>query len=239
MVHTHPQWVKTRELIDQGEIGELRAIQGFFSYNNVDPQNIRNIADYGGGGMWDIGCYPVHTSRFVVGEEPVRVVSMMNRDPKTKIDRLASVILDYPSCQCTFMVSTQLVPYQRMIFFGSAEVYGDYDSTMTAMVPNTKPFRVIKRKRENLDDVIYYEGVAQTNDQKCRIFLDDGDLFQRSRKEIWFDICDQYTVQGEVFSEAILDDREVPVSLEDAYKNTKVLEAIFQSERKNGWVMVH
>jgi tetratricopeptide (TPR) repeat protein len=39
-----------------------------------------------------------------------------------------------------------------------------YDSTMTAMVKNTKPYRVIKKKRENLDDVIYYEGIAQTND---------------------------------------------------------------------------
>lgn len=39
-----------------------------------------------------------------------------------------------------------------------------YDSTMTAMTPNTKPYRIIKRKRENLDDVIYYEGIAKVND---------------------------------------------------------------------------
>ncbi|WP_299114793.1 hypothetical protein [uncultured Winogradskyella sp.] len=39
-----------------------------------------------------------------------------------------------------------------------------YDSTMTAMVQNSKPFRIIKKKRENLDDVIYYEGIAATND---------------------------------------------------------------------------
>ena len=44
-----------------------------------------------------------------------------------------------------------------------------YDSTMTVMIPNSKPFRVIKKKRENLDDVIYYEGIAQTNDSILNI----------------------------------------------------------------------
>lgn len=44
-----------------------------------------------------------------------------------------------------------------------------YDSTLTAMVVNTKPYRVIKKKRENLDDVIYYEGIAQTNDSILRM----------------------------------------------------------------------
>ena len=44
-----------------------------------------------------------------------------------------------------------------------------YDSTMTAMVQNTKPYRIIKKKRENLDDVIYYEGIAQTNDSILRM----------------------------------------------------------------------
>ncbi len=44
-----------------------------------------------------------------------------------------------------------------------------YDSTMTSMVQNSKPFRIIKKKRENLDDVIYYEGISQTNDSILNI----------------------------------------------------------------------
>nr|WP_241480668.1 hypothetical protein [Psychroserpens mesophilus] len=39
-----------------------------------------------------------------------------------------------------------------------------YDSTMTNQKLNSKPYRVIKKKRENLDDVIYYEDIAQVND---------------------------------------------------------------------------
>ena len=49
MVRHHPQWRRVRELIREGRIGRLRATQGFFSYTNLDPANIRNRADIGGG----------------------------------------------------------------------------------------------------------------------------------------------------------------------------------------------
>src|SRR5690348_3454135 len=42
MVRTHPQWLRARELAQSGEIGELRAIVGAYSYFNRDPANIRN-----------------------------------------------------------------------------------------------------------------------------------------------------------------------------------------------------
>lgn len=206
MVHTHPQWLDTVRRIKNGELGKLRAIQGFFSYYKTDPDNIRNIHEYGGGAMWDIGCYPIHTSRFAFGEEPLRVLSLIERDPKLKIDRLGSIILDYPSGQCVFTVSTQLVAYQKMIFFGE-------EKKLEMEIPFNAP-----------------------NDRKSRIFLDDGDLFLTNRKEILFDVCDQYKVQGEVFSEAIISDLDIPVSLEDAYKNTSVIEAIFESEKNNTWI---
>lgn len=206
MVHTHPQWVDTVSRIKNGELGKLRAIQGFFSYYKTDPDNIRNIHEYGGGAMWDIGCYPIHTSRFAFGEEPLRVLSLIDRDPKLKIDRLGSIILDYPSGQCVFTVSTQLVAYQKMMFFGD-------ERTLEMEIPFNAP-----------------------NDRKCSVFSDDGNLFLTNRKEKLFDVCDQYKVQGEVFSEAIISDCDVPVSLEDAYKNTSVIEAIFESEKNRSWI---
>lgn len=208
MVHTHPQWVDTIRRIKHGELGELKAIQGFFSYFKTDPDNIRNIHEYGGGAMWDIGCYPIHTSRFAFGEEPLRVLSLIDRDPKLKIDRLGSIILDFPSGQCVFTVSTQLVSYQKMMFFGEKR-------KLEIEIPFNAP-----------------------NDRKCKVFSDDGDLFLTHRKEILFDVCDQYKVQGEVFSEAIISDLDVPVSLEDAYKNTAVIEAIFESEKNRTWIEI-
>ena len=57
---------------------------GFFSYFNRDATNIRNIPEYGGGALMDIGCYPINTSRFVFGEEPSRVSGVMEKDPEMK-----------------------------------------------------------------------------------------------------------------------------------------------------------
>ena len=119
MVRTHPQWLRTRELIRAGAIGELRSILGFFSYFNNDPSNIRNVPDWGGGGLMDIGCYPINTSRFIFGEEPRRVSALIENDPKLGVDRLTSAMLDFPSGQSVWTCSTQLVNYQRMQFFGT------------------------------------------------------------------------------------------------------------------------
>jgi predicted dehydrogenase len=119
MVRVHPQWLRAREIVRSGAIGDLRVVQGFFSYNNQDPKNIRNIPEFGGGGILDIGCYPVVMTRFLFGSEPRRVLALVERDPVMGIDRLTSAILDFPAGQATFTCSTQLVPYQKMLAFGT------------------------------------------------------------------------------------------------------------------------
>lgn len=205
MVKTHPQWLRILELIKKGEIGELRAIQGFFSYFNRDPKNIRNIVEVGGGSIWDIGCYPVTTSRFVFGEEPRRVISLIERDPEMKIDRLASVIMDFPSGQATFTSSTQLVNYQKMIFFGTKR-------RIEIEIPFNAP-----------------------PDRPCRIYIDDDLQGLEDAKAEEIPTCNQYTIQGEEFSKAVLGEGDVPVPLEDALKNTAVLLAIFRSAESNSW----
>jgi predicted dehydrogenase len=200
MVRTHPQWLHTRELIASGRIGELRSIQGFFSYFNINPQNIRNIPETGGGALMDIGCYPINISRFLFGEEPVRVLSAVERDPEMKTDRLTSAILDFPSGQSIFTCSTQLVPYQRINVFGTK---GRIEVEIPFNAPPDKP---------------------------TRILIDDGrDIFGSGITTETFPICDQYTIQGDAFSRAILEDIAVPVPLEDAIKNMAVIEAVFRS----------
>jgi predicted dehydrogenase len=119
MVATQPRWLRARELARSGRIGRLRSILGFFSYYNDDPSNVRNVLEYGGGGVMDIGCYPIFISRWMFGEEPVRVSAAVERDPATRIDRLASAVLEFPSGQSIFTCGTQLVPYQTMQFFGT------------------------------------------------------------------------------------------------------------------------
>jgi predicted dehydrogenase len=197
MVRVHPQWLRAREIVGSGEIGELRVVTGFFSYNNRDAKNIRNIPEFGGGGIMDIGCYPITTTRFLFGEEPSRVVALLERDPEMGTDRLASVVMDFPSGQSTFTCSTQLHPYQKMLAFGTK-------GRIELEIPfNTPP------------------------DKPSRIYVGD--------REEQFDACDQYTLQGDAFSQAILEDGPVPVPLEDSIRNMAVIDAVFRSGKSGAW----
>jgi predicted dehydrogenase len=209
MVRTHPQWLGTLELIKQGRIGELRAVTGFFSYFNTDASNIRNKIEAGGGALMDIGCYPITISRFIFGEEPRRVATLIERDPAMKVDRLTSAMLDFPSGQATFTCSTQLVPYQRMHFFGTR-------GRIEVLIPFNAP-----------------------SDQPTRILIDDGsDLFGANIEVKEFPACDQYTIQGDLFSRAVHENTEQPIPLEDAVKNMAVIEALFHSAASGKWELL-
>jgi predicted dehydrogenase len=207
MIRSHPQWLRAKALIDAGRIGPLRAVMGSFSYFNVDPQNIRNHVESGGGALYDIGCYCIQSARYGFGAEPKRVVGCIDRDPAMGTDRLTSAMLEFGGGgQAIFNCSTQLVPYQRVHFFGTK-------GRIEIEIPFNAP-----------------------NDRPTRIFVDGGDLFGADRVTEEFPVCDQYTLQGDQFSKAILDGGEVPVPLEEAIRNMKVIEAIFQSAETEKWV---
>jgi len=206
MVRTHPQWLETRELIRSGRIGDLRAINGFFSYFNRDPENIRNQPALGGGALLDIGCYPVNLSRFVFGMEPRRVLALIDRDPELGTDRLTSAVLDFPNGQASFTCSTQLVGYQRMQLCGTR-------GRIEVEIPFNAP-----------------------PDKATRIFIHDGsDLAGKNAEVREFPICDQYTIQGDLFSRAILENHEPVVSLTDSVRNMRVIDALFRSAAAGAW----
>ena len=120
MYRFHPQWIRAKELVQVGEIGGITAIQTFFSYNNPDPENIRNILEYGGGGIMDIGCYAISIPRYFLDREPVKVVSTVVYDSEFNTDKLTSAILDFGKAQATFTVATKTYPYQKVIIHGSS-----------------------------------------------------------------------------------------------------------------------
>ncbi len=208
MVKSNPQWTGTRERVRKGEIGRLRLIQGMFSYHNPDPSNIRNIRELGGGGILDIGCYPVTMSRYIFEEEPLRVIALLEFDPEMGTDRLGSVIMEFPSGQAQFAVSTQLVPYQRMHLFGT-------EGHLEVHIPFNAP-----------------------GDRPCTVAHDRGSILLDEIRIKSFPVADQYRLMGGAFSRAILEDTEVPVPLEDGLANTRVLTAIFASAAKGEWIEV-
>ena len=139
MVKTHPQWLRTREIVRSGGIGALRCIAGVFSYFNRDPANVRHKVEWGGGGLLDIGCYPVTMSRFIFGEEPTRVAGVLERDPDFGTDRLASVMMEFPSGQSIFACGTQTAYFQRMNFLGTS---GRVEIEIPWNAPNDRPTRI-------------------------------------------------------------------------------------------------
>jgi predicted dehydrogenase len=119
MIRIHPQWLRTREILRSGEIGELRAMHCAFSYFNRDPANVRNVAEFGGGALMDIGCYPIHASRWMFDAEPRTVSARIERDPEFGIDHTISGLLDFPNGHALFTTSMQMNPFQRVQFFGT------------------------------------------------------------------------------------------------------------------------
>jgi predicted dehydrogenase len=202
MVRTHPQWLRARELACSGAIGELRSIVSAFSYFNRDPANIRNVLEWGGGALMDIGCYPVQISRFLYGREPVRVVGAIERDPEMQVDRLVSAVMDFGTGHSVFTCSMQLVPYQRVQILGTT---GRIDVEIPFNAPPDCP---------------------------TRIYVSEGG----DSREEQFEICDQYTIQGDLFSRAVRGEGEVPTPLEDSLANMSVIEALFESEGTGAWV---
>ncbi len=208
MIRTHPQWIRAVELVRSGAIGELRTVQTAFGYFNRDGNNIRNKADIGGGALMDIGCYGVYVSRWLFGGEPRRVVALADRDPDFGTDRLTSAILDFPGGQASFVCGTQQTPYQRVQIVGSK-----------ARVEIQVPFNAIPG-------------------ESMKFWIDDGsDLRGAAARVEVAPACDQYTIQGDVFSAAVRGEGTVAVPLEDAFGNMAVIEALFASAGADRWEM--
>ncbi len=201
MIRTHPQWVTARAMVREGRIGDLRSVLGHFSYFNDDPSNIRNIPEFGGGGLMDIGCYLINTGRFIFDREPDRVMGLLEKDPTLKVDRLASLLFDFGGGHLAGTCSTQLVPFQRLHIFGTR-------GRLELEIPFNAP-----------------------PDRPCRLLVDQG----AGIETIEFSICDQYTIQGDLFSHAILEGRSVPSPLEDAVANMACIDAVFRSTETGRW----
>jgi len=197
MYRFHPQWVRAKELVNNGKVGRLRTIDSFFSYHNVDPNNIRNKPEMGGGGMMDIGCYCVSLARFIFNSEPVGVKAIVEIDPVLGTDTLVSGVMEFADGTSSFTCSTQLMPYQRVNIVGT-------EGRIEIEIPFNAP-------------------PASTT----RLWLHT----KNGSAEMTFEPVDQYTIQGDLFSMAILNNEPAPTPLEDAVNNMKAIEAVFESAK--------
>ena len=201
MYRLHPSWVAVRELVAAGRIGTLRSIQSWFSYFNEDPANIRNIQEFGGGALYDIGCYTVNLSRMLFGSEPVAVQASIVADPATGVDVLTSAILRFPDGVASFTCSTRTEPDQRVHIYGT-----------TGRISIDIPFNI-------------------PPDRPTKVFVTAGGdpPVAPATEVIVFPTTDPYTAEAERFATAILDDLPTPTLPADAIANLRVIERILQS----------
>lgn len=199
MYRLHPMWVRVRDLVAEGRIGELTAIQAFFAYHNVDPANIRNIAALGGGAVMDIGCYPINVARMMFGSEPTRVTAAVQRDATFGTDVLTSATLDFDGRHATFTCGTRLEPDQRVHLHGT-------EGRLLVEIPFNIPPDIPTR-------IVHAAGCIPPVDPGVEV--------------IEIPAADQYRVQGEQVSAAIRDGTPVPTPAEDAIANMTVIEQAF------------
>jgi len=207
MVRFHPQWLRARDLVRAGRIGALRAVQMFFGYTNVDPANVRNRADIGGGGLYDIGCYAIVAGRFFLEAEPLRGIALVDRDPAFRTDRLTSALVDFgDGRRLDFTVSTQVAPHQRLQLCGTK---GRIEIPIPVNAPQGG------RTRISIDDCSSLEGTG---------------IVTETLPE-----SDQYMLQGEAFSRAVRGEIPLAYGVDDAIANMRAIDALFRSEQSGRW----
>ncbi|NDL67390.1 Gfo/Idh/MocA family protein [Anaerotalea alkaliphila] len=182
MYRFHPKWERAREIIRFGEIGDVTAIHTIFTYNNRDKANIRNIQEYGGGALYDIGCYAVSSARFLLGQEPVRVLSLMEADMDFQVDTLTSGIMEFPDARCLFTVGTATHPQQEVKVYGTGGSltvtvpFNDhYDSSGELLVQNglgTRSVRFHPVNQYRLEFEAFAKAIRE--DQPVPIPLEDS-----------------------------------------------------------------
>jgi predicted dehydrogenase len=199
MYRLHPSWIAVHELVTSGRIGRLSAVQSWFSYFNDDPANIRNIRDFGGGALYDIGCYNVNLSRMLFGSEPTRITASIERDPATGVDVLTSAILTFADGTATFTCGTRIETDQRVDIYGT-----------TGRISIGIPFNI-------------------PPDRPTRIFVTAGGdpPVAPPSEVIEFPAADPYGVEADAFAAAILDGTPLPFDAADAAANLRVIEGIF------------
>lgn len=165
MYRHHIQWQHAVDLLASGGVGELRTIHSVFSYHNVDPANIRNQAEIGGGALMDIGCYSISLSRLLFGAEPQRVCGIADVDSQFGTDRLTAGMLDFGMGTATFTCSTQLAGYQRVNVFGTE---GRVEIETPFNPPPEQPSRIWHHREGKMEEFVL---------PPCNQFTRQGDLF--------------------------------------------------------------
>ena len=207
MVRFHPQWHRVRSLVREGRIGNVRALLSAFTFPVASPDNVRNRIEYGGGALYDVGCYPIVTARYLLGTEPERVIALVDRDPRLGVDRVTSGLVAFPAGEQLLLTSAlQLALYQRVVVLGT-------QGRIEIAVPFTPP-----------------------KEHTCRIVIDSGASLDGSSGVVEeFAPVDQYQLQCDLAAAAFGNESAQEFPIEDAIANMRVIDALYRSALSSRW----
>ena len=198
MYRLHPTWLKARELVATGRIGELQAIQTQFGYFNDDPDNIRNKVECGGGALMDVGCYAIDLARWMFDGEPTGIQAKLRRHPMFGTDVVTSALMEFGQGQAVFTVSTQVEDVQTVSLLGT-------EGRIAFEIPFNIP-----------------------PDRTTHIYVfDGGDPPASPNVETWeFAPADPYTLEAEAFARTVLEGVPLPTPVDNAVANMRVIERV-------------
>ncbi len=207
MYRTHPTWLEVKRLMAAGEIGALRHVQTFFGYRNLDAGNIRNIAEFGGGALYDVGCYAINSARWLFGTEPEVIGATIDRDHMEGsfgTDTVTAALLQFPNGTATFACATSIEHGQWV------HIMGD-----TGRIELWIPFNIPP-------DLQTHITVAQGGSPPVAPAV----------RRIDFPPVDQYATQADAFAAHVLDDAPPAVTPADSIANMRVIDAVFVAARR-------
>jgi predicted dehydrogenase len=91
----HPLADRILEIVASGELGAVHHVEAAFCVPIPDPDDIRYDLSLGGGATMDLGCYPIHWTRLVMGTEPT-VLRAEAREAPAQIDVAMTAELRFP-----------------------------------------------------------------------------------------------------------------------------------------------
>jgi predicted dehydrogenase len=210
----HPQWTKIAEVLDAGAIGEPRAVQCTLAKRFLDPNDIRNNPEQGGGALYDIGSYAISACTAIFHRAPARAVAAIDRDPDFGIDRLSTALLDYGDCHASFTVGSQTGP---------------------SAWATHQQFSVLATNGWLRCDFPFAHGRPTA----CHVFVGDEKshgAFETSSYR--FEPVNQYALQVERFSRCLRGEPVPSWPIDDALLTLRVIEALFASAKRGQWQAV-
>lgn len=147
----HPKWQNIRAMLDAGEIGTIRNVSARYSFQVLKEDDIRLEAEYGGGALYDIGCYCVQGVRLIMGTEPESVTAIPQMTPNGAVDQAMAVAMKFPGGRLATIDCTFAGSYNQ-----SLEITGT-EGIMRIEFPYQHPKVSLVKKGQLINSVFEYQ----------------------------------------------------------------------------------